>query len=275
MKRRNYLFLFSCFICFVVKAQSVFEWTLNKEGKIIAVPKKKEYVLNIPAFSYETYTPPSTLELDKKLREFTPDYQPTSIDERPMNMQVLSAAYRPFFNVYAPMIRRVSPMAFDFSETYYTPLRDNLAFAINGTQYTWPGGGGLIRLSPGLIWNKDRWTISGGGFVTRYSTPFNLSPELTVGANVNVRYEATDWLALRTWGQYAYYDTKERYNPHMILNPFYNHTNIGGAAEIKVNENFGIGFGVNYEYNHWKRKLEPQYLFYPVFKSKGIQISIQ
>ncbi|MCD8268247.1 MAG: hypothetical protein LUD46_07120 [Parabacteroides sp.] len=72
-------------------------------------------------------------------------------DERPMDMQVLSEAYRPFFNVYAPMIRRVSPMAFDFREDVITPISNNAAVITTGSQYSWPELGGLTCISSSVI----------------------------------------------------------------------------------------------------------------------------
>lgn len=271
--RRGFFLILSFLCIFAGYGQSGFEMHMDKEGKIFILPKKKDYRLDIPKISYETYTPHSTFDLDKQLREIDANYVPTHIDERPMDMQVLSDAYKPFYNVFAPMIRRVSPTAFDFDETSITRLSENWFFVINGRQHTWPGMGGLATINPAMVWNKGRLTLSGGGFAGTFYTPFNQSSEYLVGANVHVRYDATDWLALRSWGQFVYFDKDERYNPHMILNPAFNHTGIGAAAEVKFNENFGVGVGVNYEYNHWNQRLERQMLFYPVFKSKsGFQI---
>lgn len=247
-----------------VQAQSELVMMVNKEGRLVAVPKMKmSYELNIPKLSYKTYTPSSTFDLDEKLRSFQPD-APRMADERPMDMQVLSAAYQPFFNVFTPMIRRVSPMAFDFNETSLVPISDNVDFLVNGHQYTWPGAGGITRVTTQLEWHKDRWTFGGGAFAARYYTPFNPSPGFMGGVNVNASYQAADWLKIRGWGQYADYGNDSR-NPHMLMNPFYNHTNVGGALEFKLNNNFGVGAGVNYEFNPRNRKMERQVLFFPVF----------
>ena len=92
------------------------------------------------------------------------------------------------------------------------------------------------------------------------------------GFNATASYEATDWLTLRGWGQYTFYEKRERSNPQMLLNPFYNHTSVGGAFEFKVKEDFGIGVGVNFEYNPWSRRMDPQFLVYPALKNKNIRI---
>jgi len=263
------------FSAFYMHAQSRLTMTVDKEGKILILPQQNHYDLNIPEFSYKTYTPSPGNDFEITMSKFKSEVIPTtSVAERPMNMQVQSGAYRPFFNVYAPMLRRVSPMAFDFRESSVVPLNQNLAFVTTGEQNTWPGLGGLTTISSNMVWQNGRLMFVGGGFGGRFSTPFNASPGYTVGVNALIRYDVNDWLAMKAWGQYAYYgDDKD--NPHMMLNPFYNHTGVGGAFEVMFNENFGMGMGVNYEYNHFRRKMEPQYLIYPVFKSKNIQLRVR
>lgn len=260
-------------------AQSDLTYTISQEGKVVAFPRLKSYELKMPAFRYESYTPSSVKKIEAKLEEFKSDYYPIP-DELPMNMQVLSAAYRPFFNVYAPMLQRVSPMAFDFREVSVVPIDDNFTFLTVGSQYTWPGAGGITTINPMLNWNQDRLTITGGVFAGRYFTAFNHTPALLGGANLQVHYELTPWMAVKAWGQYAYHrgfnegesGMKERYNPHMLLNPYNPHTSVGGAFEFMVNENVGFGVGVNYEFNPWRRKMEAQRLIYPVIRSGKVKI---
>ncbi len=271
--RSGCLLIFILLSASFAQAQSEFTFILNKEGRITVIPQYKTFELKIPEYSYRSYTPATSSHIDLKLEEFMPDYQP-ALDERPMNMQVLSAAYKPFFNPYAPMLRRVSPMAFDFREVSVTPLNENFTFAVVGEQYTWPGLGGLTRINPMMVWNNGNWTLSGGAFAGRYFTPFNHEPDFMGGVNFQVRYDATNRLAFLAWGQYAHYGKEERYNPHMLLNPSFNHTSAGGAMEFKFNENFGVGMGVNFEYNPRMRRMEPQYLLYPVIGSKNFKIGI-
>lgn len=246
---------------------------LNKEGKIIVLPKNKTYELNIPKASYKTFTPAGTRDIDIKLREFTPDIPHTSLQERPMDMQISSAAYQPFFNVYTPMLREVSPMALDFNETYMKRLNESFDLIANGVQYTWPGVGGMTIMNGGISWHSGNWSLYGGGFGGRFFSPFNPSPGITAGANVQVEYQPTDWLKLKGWGQYAYY-ADEYNNPHMLSNPFLYHTQVGGSMEFKVTDNFWMGAGINYEYNPVRRKMEPQFLVYPVFKSGRFKIGM-
>ncbi|MDR1403142.1 MAG: hypothetical protein LBJ60_05515 [Tannerellaceae bacterium] len=275
MKRRCLLLLMILSGAYFALAQTPAKltYTVNKEGKVIAIPKYKTYELSIPEYSYKSYTPSSKMKMEMKLQEFIPEYR-LSLDERPMDMQVLSAAYRPFFDIYAPMMRAVSPTAFDFQETSIVPVNDNMAFFATGVQYSWPGMGGLTTINPGMMWRQNNWTVTGGGFAGRYYTPFNPHPEYMGGANLQVRYDVNERIALRTWGQYTYYDGAEKNNPHLLMSPFYNHTSVGGAAEFMINENFGIGGGVNYEYNPHKRRMEPQYLLFPVFRSKNIKVGV-
>lgn len=66
---RRGLFIFMAWICVVgIQAQSDFSFILNKEGKIIVLPKNKTYELNIPKASYKTFTPAGTRDIDIKLR---------------------------------------------------------------------------------------------------------------------------------------------------------------------------------------------------------------
>lgn len=277
MKRRYFILATLLIMCFGSgQAQSVPEvdFRVSKEGKLIMIPKFKKYDLNIPKFSYNTYTPSAvqTIRINSRLHDFMPQEWP--IGERPMDMQVSSAAYQPFFNVYTPMIRRVSPMAFDFQEYSFTPISPSTGILVEGEQYTWPGAGGLTRVSTSLVWQTDRWSLTGGAFAGRYFTPFNSSPDYMGGINATVSYEATDRITIRGWGQYAFYGKTERLNPHMLLNPFFNHTNVGGAFEFKVKENLKFGVGVNYEYNRWNNKMEPQIFIYPGFNTKGLRIGM-
>ena len=270
--KRIYLFLLFTLCNLYLYAQSDLTLHVNKEGKLIVIPRELHYELNIPPYSYNTYTPASSLNTRYQLESFIPEIQSPTMDERPMDMQILSGAYRPFFNIYAPMLRKVSPMAFDFEETSITPINENMAFAMIGSQYTWPGAGGVTMINPMLVWNQDRWTITGGAFAGRFFSPFNSSPGYLTGTNLQVRYEATDWLALKAWGEYAYFWDDEK-NPYLLANPFINQTSVGGAMEFKINENVGVGVGVNYEYNPHRRKMEPQYLLYP-FSSRSSRFKI-
>jgi hypothetical protein len=261
---------------YVVQAQTPAEltYTINKEGKIRVFPKYKTYELAVPAYtSYKLYTPFYRTDREVKLKGFVPT-PGLPVDDRPMDMQVLSAAYRPFFDIYAPMMRAVSPMAYDFRETSIVPINEKMAFFVTGAQDTWLGMGGQTTISPGMIWHQDKWTIAGGGFAGRFYTPFNPSPGYVVGAQLQIGYDVNERVALRTWGKYAQYGNGENYNPQMLMSPFFNHTSVGGTVEYMLNEHFGIGGGVNYEYNPYKRRMEPQYLLYPVFKTKNVQIGI-
>ena len=144
---------------------------------------------------------------------------------------------------------------------------EQVAFITSGQQYTWPGIGGLTRINTELLWTYDRFSLSGGAFGGRYFTPFNPSPQFMGGFNAMASYDVTDWMTVRGWGQYTFYDHNERNNPHMLMNPFYNHTNVGGAFEFKVNDSgFRVGVGVNYEYNPIRGKMERQFMFYPAGK---------
>lgn len=262
MKKRGLFLILSLFAVFAIQAQSNFTWVRNKEGKMIAMPKYAVFKLEMPKSLINSYTPSGRQLIDAQLRKFVPNYISPSLPERPMDMQVHSSAYRPFFNVYAPMLQQISPMALDFSETSVIPISERLTFTATGQQYTWPGAGGLTRLMPQLVWNKDRLTIAGGAFGGRFFTPFNLSSQFMGGFNIMTNYELTDKVDIKGWGQYAFYSANEQHNPHMLMNPFFNHTNVGGAVEFKANDGFKFGVGINFERAYQGGGLQPQYMLY-------------
>ena len=252
-----------------LQAQSNLTWIRTKEGKMVAVPKRMVFDLDLPKFVYKSFTPSNRQLIEAKLREFVPDFPVWSVyeQERPMDMTISPVAYQPFFNPYTPMLRRVSPMALDFHEVLIVPASEQVTFITSGRQYTWPGAGGLTRINVELLWRHDRFSLSGGAFGGRYFTPFNPSPQFMGGFNAMASYDVADWLTVRWWGEYTFYDQKEKRNPHMLMNPFYNHTSVGGAFEFKVNDSgFKVGVGVNYEYNPIRGRMERQFLFYPAGK---------
>lgn len=272
---RRGISLLICLFCIgQAYAQSRSEFFLTGEGKLFYLPVIKQYHLTLPPLEFNQYT----LEYKTEVRSlnFEVDAIPSyTVMDRPMDRQILSAAYSPFFDIYAPMIQRVSPMAFDFNEIEVTPLTDQFAVVTNGWQYTWPGAGGLTMFSSGMAWKSGKMTLTGSGFAGRSYTPFNLSPNHLVGANVTVRYDINDRLAARAWTQYTHFFEGETNNPHLKMNPFFNHTGVGGAMEYKFNDNFGVGMGIDYRHNNRNGRLEPQYMLYPVFKTKsGIQIRV-
>lgn len=273
---KGFWMIWFAFTLYSAWGQSGFGLLENSEGKIIVIPREAQFdlTIDIPEATYKSYTPATTNELERRLQEFQPDYQSTSINQRPMDMQVLSGAYEPFYNPFVPMLATISPSAFDFRETSVVSINDQFAFLATGMKSTWPAAGGITTITSALSWQKDRLTLTGNVMGGHYSSPFNPSPEYVVGGGVNARYEVTDWLSAIGWGQYMHYSGQEKYNPHVILNTFYPHTSAGGALEIKVSENFGFGVGVNYQYNPRYRKMEPQYMLYPVFKSGHFQIGM-
>ena len=137
MKRGiSLIILLLCALC--LQAQSDLTWIRTKEGRMVAVPKRAVFDLNLPKFTYKSFTPSDRQLIEAKLREFIPDLPVQSAyeQERPMDMIISSAAYQPFFNPYTPMLRRVSPMALDFHEVSVVPISEQVAFITSGQQYT-------------------------------------------------------------------------------------------------------------------------------------------
>jgi hypothetical protein len=118
-------------------------------------------------------------------------------------------------------------------------------------------------------------TIGGGIFAGRFAIVPNISSvESMAGASLRMRYELSDRLALRGWGDYTIYSGKQEMNPYLFLNPYYQQTHFGGAVEYMFNENFGVGGGVDYQFNYRKGRLEPRPIYYPIIKTGGVKIGV-
>jgi len=114
---------------------------------------------------------------------------------------------------------------------------------------------GATSLSLGMEWKvADKLTITGSPFVTRYFLPFDTERRTSAGANVMMIYQPTDWLIIRSHGQYAINGVK---NANALLAP---QSSFGGDVLVKFTNSFGLGGGVRYV-NH-AGKWTPQY--YPL-----------
>ena len=251
-------------ICAVnTHAQSGFSWFLDNEGKIIALPKsQKKIEMNIPKTTYQSFSPFSFARTKSELSLLSPNAPLPSLTERPMDMHISSGAYQPFFNVYTPMLQKANPMSLDFCELFIKQINDRFDVIATGIQFTWGGIGGTTYMNSAISWHNDRWRLYAGGFGSRTYNLFNPHPDVTIGVNIQMDYQANDWLTLKTWGQYAHYD-EGKGNPHFMANPYFSQSVVGGAFNIKVSDNFSFGVGFNYDYTGSQGKRNRSYLFYP------------
>ncbi len=120
----------------------------------------------------------------------------------------------------------------------------------------------------GTNWHiTDKLTLTGSPFLSSYyfgQTDHNR--KLAVGANLMLSYEVTDWLIVRTFGQYAYNGLDDPYATSLIVpqNCF------GGEVLIKFSDVFGLGGGVKYVNN--KGKWTPQFYTLPLIKINGAKL---
>jgi hypothetical protein len=257
-----------------LKAQQQFNVMFDKDGKAFIIPSSRKYTieasepLSSSCADYKSNPPPQPF-IDGS------NAQQSQLASLPSNINVLSSAYAPFFNPYTQMFARVSPFALDFNETNAVMIYDNLAAIIQGRKTTWPLLSGQTDISSSIVWRNNRLTVAGGVFAGNYYTPLNLSPALMGGISLDARYEMSDKFALRGWGQYAVHGANGANNPWIYNNAWMNHTGAGGAIEYMVNDNFGIGGGVEYRFNPMKGKLEPHPVVYPVFKHGSFSIGVR
>jgi hypothetical protein len=269
MKRLIFLLLLTYFTA-AINAQREFKLVFTEKGKAIAIPDPRKPSYIIPEYSFGKITPPST-DLDYTVTTASTDYNEL-LSTQPFNVQVLSAAYRPYFNPFTPLLTKASPTALDFTEYSFLPLNEKLGLFTTGQKVTYPFLAGKTTLSSMLVWQHERLNIMGGGFVGTFYTAFNNSPVLMGGLKLDLHYELSEKFALRGWGSYTVYQGQERKNPLIYTLPVFNYTGFGSALEFMFNENFGVGGGIEYEFNYLKGRLEPHPVVYPIFKIGNVTI---
>ncbi|MCK9343736.1 MAG: hypothetical protein M0P33_07490 [Massilibacteroides sp.] len=223
--------------------------------------------ITFPSVNYKAFVPTLDKQHLPKAQELTGKFNfnalPTPTILRIKN-PIQSEAYELLFDPFLPMHAGMNPFAFDFNEMDLKPINEHLSLLMNGYQNTWPGLGGNTILNTTLQWHTDKWVVAGGAFGGRYFTPINPISSFTGGLTLDATYKATDWLSLRSWGQYAN-QAKNQNDPFFYYGNGFNHSQVGGAMEFKISDNFGVGMGINYEFNPMKHKMEKQWLVYPVF----------
>ena len=114
---------------------------------------------------------------------------------------------------------------------------------------------GASSLGLGMEWKPtDNFTFSTKPFVTSYFLPFDNARRVSAGLNTMLIYQVSNWLIIRTYGQYATNGTK-------LMNTFVAPQNsFGGDVLFKFSNNFGLGGGVKYV--NQGGKWTPQY--YPL-----------
>jgi len=114
---------------------------------------------------------------------------------------------------------------------------------------------GATSLGLGMEWKPtDKLTFSTKPFVSGYFLPFDNNRRVSAGLNAMLIYQASDWLIMRAYGQYASNGTKLMNTFHAPQNSF------GGDVLFKFSNNFGLGGGVRYV--NQGGKWTPQY--YPL-----------
>ena len=263
--RKYYLIISAWIICFCyIQAQSRMKFIVNHEGKLFAIPTYTDFKIEVPKIEYKSYT--SVSEQNRRMLEkFTSSFKEYTSDidveyvfmddyfipeaDRPMNMNALSAAYRPLFNPYTQMLRNINQMALDYDETFTKSIGRNSAFIVNGVQETWPGLGGTNIVNMGFSQSVGKVSLTAGSFAGRYYTPYTNQPQHWGGINIMAHYEANDWLSLNAWGSQSFYGPNKA-APFLQMNPLLNRTNVGGSMNFKVSDDFRFGIGVNFQHNH-------------------------
>ncbi|MDR0995797.1 MAG: hypothetical protein LBL81_05855 [Tannerella sp.] len=272
MKTKFTLIILACLCCCGLQAQEA-KLSLDKEGKImVALPAPRPWLplpnRSLPLTSSLNTSAPGADSLYTKGNYWFDE-------DLPRDRQVLSDAYRPFYDPFAPMYLRMLPTAWDFQEASVVPINEKTALVAIGRRETWPLLGGVTDLNAGLFWQSGRLSISGGLLGGAYSTPLSPAASLMTGANLQVRYTLNDRLALRAWGQYLYYAPGERRNFYLNNSPFFQTSGYGAALEYMLTEHFGLGGGVEGNFNYLKGRMEYRPIVYPIFKVGKFKIEVR
>lgn len=120
----------------------------------------------------------------------------------------------------------------------------------------------------GANWHiTDKLTLTGNPFLTSYYFgPTDYNRKLSVGANLMLTYEVTNWLIVRAFGQYAYNGLNDPYATSLIVPQ----NSFGFEVLIKFSKVFGLGGGIKYVNN--RGKWVPQFYTLPLIKIDGAKL---
>jgi hypothetical protein len=138
-------------------------------------------------------------------------------------------------------------------------LNDQLSFFLQSSHLNyWAEGATTAGAS--LSWHPTkRFNLSINPSLSSYFfVPMQLSPIVSPAISGCLQYDITDWLSVKTYGEYTTNEGHALYSS--LLCP---QTTVGGAVVIKFSEHFGIETGV--EYVCIMGKWRPQYYATPVF----------
>jgi hypothetical protein len=273
MKTLVWILLF-CLPCFCgLRAQET-KSLMEKGGKPAFALPDPTLLRPWPELSFGKLPTAKLLFKADSLSSLNTPYFFGNAEELPMNQVILSGAYRPFYNPFTPMLRRLSPYAFDFNEASVVPMGDHLSLLTIGRRDTWPLLGGVNDLNARLVWRNKRLTISGGIVGGAYFTPMDPSSHLMFGTSLHLRYDLNERLAFNAWGQYNYYSPAMRKDFYLSYSPFYETSGFGASLEYMLNDHVGLGGGVESRFNYLRGRMEYRPIVYPIFKIGKVKMHV-
>jgi len=116
----------------------------------------------------------------------------------------------------------------------------------------------------------DIGILTVGAYAAKYNI-YNLYLD-DGGVNGNIKIYVSNGISLNLFGQYSYTESKFIISP--LIAPLYPYSNYGASLEFKVNNNWGLTVGSEYEYDAFKQKwlIRPfiMPMFYKLFGKKKV-----
>lgn len=116
------------------------------------------------------------------------------------------------------------------------PLYKKLFFHARGFEEHIRGLGGIVKTDFYLGYPLgERFTLYGGGYLSRYYTIWAPKGTYNRGLAFLAEYQVNNWMTMKLFGQYALYGSKRA--KENILFPFVPQDHIGGEINIKAAKN--------------------------------------
>lgn len=211
----------------------------------------------------------SSLQQDKSIVSD----EPSVTDTLPVNMRIyVPRFYQGPLNDY--LSESEYPFANDYAYTagYMLSDRNWLTTYSSSTTYLFVGSANKI----GGTYNQllsDNVTLSLGAYAAKYGSlntfveggSYQIKNDM--GANVALKYQVTDRIAIHGFGQYSVFSRDRKFDTSIVPG-MYEQTKYGGAFEYKVNKSFGIMGGMERQLNPMTGKWKNVPFLAPVFYGK-------
>ncbi len=203
-------------------------------------------------FSFLEYTklPPSLYELQnpKLALEETSSYNSDLNQFLDKNMELI---YNRPKKLIEKGIIRDQLLNVDFNKTQLNRLSTNFYLFHHSQKKTYNSLGAYTQFNKAIRFQPNsRFSADFGGYFSRQFDYLSGSYGDIWGATTQVRFNLTNMIQLKFWGEYV---MKSGNNKLYFGYPLFPGSNFGSSLLIKFNEQTGAEFGVRYQYYEFKK----------------------